>query len=132
MPAVIVCLTPVKQHTNYQRSAWQPVCREEVSQKRLNSIRGISNHDRLDEELYQDHETEEAKKARSAAHFVKRCPGRSCQKGYLLAVRRAEAPGEGGQGAGEAGEDVGKGCAPLWHASVHAGVCHQAKQYARV
>ncbi|KAK9840997.1 hypothetical protein WJX81_004968 [Elliptochloris bilobata] len=39
---------------------------EEISQKRLNSIRGISNHDRLDEELYQDHETDEAKKKRLA------------------------------------------------------------------
>ena len=37
-------------------------CSEEVSQKRLNSIRGISNHDRLDEELYLDHETDDAKK----------------------------------------------------------------------
>ena len=37
-------------------------CSEEVSQKRLNSIRGILNHDRLDEELYLDHETDEAKK----------------------------------------------------------------------
>ncbi len=67
------------------------MCREEVSQKRLNSIRGISNHDRLDEELYQDHETEEAKKARSAARFTQRCVWRSCQEvtsSYCAAQKR--------------------------------------------
>ena len=31
-------------------------CSEEVSQKSLNKIRGIENHERLDEELYQDYE----------------------------------------------------------------------------
>ena len=36
--------------------------REEISQKRMNSIRGIDNHERLDEELYQDFETDEARK----------------------------------------------------------------------
>lgn len=35
---------------------------EEVTQKQLNKIRQVVNHERLDEELYQDHETEEAKK----------------------------------------------------------------------
>ena len=30
--------------------------REEVSQRRLNDIRGVENHERLDEELYQDFE----------------------------------------------------------------------------
>ena len=35
---------------------------EEISQKRLNSIRGIDNHERLDEELYQDFETDDARK----------------------------------------------------------------------
>ena len=41
-----------------------PVCisREEISQKRLNNIRGIDNHERLDEELYHDFETDDARK----------------------------------------------------------------------
>jgi hypothetical protein len=67
------------------------LCREEVSQMRLNSIRGISNHDRLDEELYQDHETEEAKKARFTAHFTKRCVGHRRQEvtsSYRAAQKR--------------------------------------------
>ncbi len=38
------------------------VCREEISQKRMNSIRGIDNHERLDEELYHDFETDDARK----------------------------------------------------------------------
>ena len=37
-------------------------CSEEISQKRLNTIRGIDNHERLDEELYQDFETDDARK----------------------------------------------------------------------
>jgi len=37
-------------------------CREEISQNRLNRIRGIQNLDRLDESLYQDFETDEARK----------------------------------------------------------------------
>ena len=40
-------------------------CREEISQKRMNSIRGIDNHERLDEELYQDFETDDARKVQS-------------------------------------------------------------------
>ena len=39
--------------------------REEISQRRMNSIRGIDNHERLDEELYQDFETDEARKVQS-------------------------------------------------------------------
>lgn len=39
--------------------------REEISQARLNTIRGIENLDRLDESLYQDFETEDMRKARS-------------------------------------------------------------------
>ncbi|KAG2444490.1 hypothetical protein HXX76_001240 [Chlamydomonas incerta] len=39
---------------------------EEVSKARLNRIRGVEQHDRLDEQLYQDFETEEAKKKRLA------------------------------------------------------------------
>ncbi len=37
-------------------------CREEISQNRLNRIRGIQNLDRLDESLYQDFESDEARK----------------------------------------------------------------------
>ncbi|KAK9809996.1 hypothetical protein WJX72_003097 [[Myrmecia] bisecta] len=39
---------------------------EEISQKQLNRIRGIENHDRLDEELYHDFETDDARKKRLA------------------------------------------------------------------
>jgi hypothetical protein len=36
--------------------------REEISQARLNTIRGIENLDRLDESLYQDFETDDMRK----------------------------------------------------------------------
>ena len=36
--------------------------REEISQARLNTVRGIENLDRLDESLYQDFETEDMRK----------------------------------------------------------------------
>jgi DNA topoisomerase VI subunit B len=42
------------------------LCSEEVSQRRLNDIRGVKNHDRIDEELYQDYETEADRKKRLA------------------------------------------------------------------
>ncbi len=38
------------------------LCSEEVTQRQLNKIRDVVNHERLDEELYHDHETEEARK----------------------------------------------------------------------
>lgn len=75
-------------------------CSEEISQKRLNSIRGISNHDRLDEELYLDHETDEAKKVTedhfSVPYIAEWGAGLSCN--HVC----AEAPGKRGQGAREA------------------------------
>ena len=37
-------------------------CSEEISQHALNKIRGIDNHKRLDEELYQDYEDNDAQK----------------------------------------------------------------------
>ena len=40
---------------------------EEVSKARLNRIRGVEQHDRLDEQLYQDFESEEAKKVGARA-----------------------------------------------------------------
>jgi len=36
--------------------------REEISKARLNRLRGLDNHERIDEELYHDYESEEAKK----------------------------------------------------------------------
>ena len=57
-------------HSQQQLTFAVAACSEEVSQKRLNSIRGVSNHERLDEELYQDFETEAAKKAGFEADVV--------------------------------------------------------------
>ncbi|CAD7704825.1 unnamed protein product [Ostreobium quekettii] len=39
---------------------------EEVSQKALNRVRGVENHERIDEALYQDFETENERKKRLA------------------------------------------------------------------
>jgi hypothetical protein len=39
-----------------------PTPREEISKARLNRLRGLDNHERIDEELYHDYESEEAKK----------------------------------------------------------------------
>lgn len=36
--------------------------REEISQRKLNTIRGVENHDRLDDSLYDDYETTPEKK----------------------------------------------------------------------
>jgi hypothetical protein len=36
--------------------------REEVSKARLNRLRGVEHHDRIDEALYQDWESEDAKR----------------------------------------------------------------------
>lgn len=38
---------------------------EEVSKARLNKIRGVEHHERLDEQLYHDYETEEQRKVRA-------------------------------------------------------------------
>jgi hypothetical protein len=38
------------------------LCREEISKSRLNRLRGLDNHERIDEELYADFETDDAKK----------------------------------------------------------------------
>ncbi len=56
-----------------------PGCREEISQSRLNRIRGIQNLDRLDESLYQDFESDEARKVRST-HVL------SCLRSTLAAA----------------------------------------------
>ncbi|KAK9847694.1 hypothetical protein WJX84_000913 [Apatococcus fuscideae] len=45
---------------------------EEVTQRQLNKIREVVNHERLDKELYQDHETEEAKRKRAAKELKER------------------------------------------------------------
>ncbi len=41
-----------------------PACSEEVSKARLDRIRGLEHQERLDEELYQDFETQEQRKVR--------------------------------------------------------------------
>jgi DNA topoisomerase VI subunit B len=38
------------------------VCSQEISRSTLNRIQGLEDQDRLDEELYHDFESEEAKK----------------------------------------------------------------------
>jgi hypothetical protein len=37
-------------------------CSEEVSRARLNSLRGLGDHERVDEQLYHDYESEDARK----------------------------------------------------------------------
>ncbi len=46
-----------------------PARSEEVSKARLNRIRGVEHHDRLDQQLYQDFESEEAKKVSWSGHW---------------------------------------------------------------
>ena len=60
------------------------ICREEVSQEALNEVRGIENHERLDEELYHDFETEDLKKAGGGNH-VRICA--STTKSYMALHR---------------------------------------------
>lgn len=52
-PAVSCCLP------------FKPVCcSEEVSRARLNTLRGLGDHARVDEQLYHDYESEDARKVR--------------------------------------------------------------------
>ena len=37
---------------------------EEISKRALNAVRGVEHHERIDEALYQDYESEEARKVR--------------------------------------------------------------------
>jgi hypothetical protein len=41
--------------------------REEVSKARLNKIRGVEHHERVDEALYHDYETEEQRRVGGGA-----------------------------------------------------------------
>ena len=41
-----------------------------MSQKRLNKIRGLEHHDRLDEALYHDYESEDARKVGGGGGLV--------------------------------------------------------------
>lgn len=46
-------------------SLFKPVCcSEEVSRARLNTLRGLGDHARVDEQLYHDYESEDARKVR--------------------------------------------------------------------
>jgi len=53
------------------------VLSEEVSKARLNRLRGLDNHERIDEELYADFETSDAKN-------VRRNGKSRARSGYLL------------------------------------------------
>lgn len=59
------CCAPPQPACPAHRHRASPSRSEEISQTRLNKMRGVTSHDRIDEELYQDYETEEAKQVRS-------------------------------------------------------------------
>lgn len=65
---------------------------EEISQQRLNRMRGVANHDRIDEELYQDYETEGAKQKRLAkeAKELERLEKQAAKRGDSAAVLDAK------------------------------------------
>ncbi|KAK9811024.1 hypothetical protein WJX73_007287 [Symbiochloris irregularis] len=76
---------------------------EEVSQKRLNSIRGVSNHARLDEELYNDFETEAVKKKRLAkeAKEQEKLEKAQAKKGEPTTAKAKDTEVTKGAGAGK-------------------------------
>eukprot|EP00884_Botryococcus_braunii_P009390 jgi/Botrbrau1/18452/Bobra.0072s0035.1 len=61
---------------------------EEISQRRLNQIRGVANHERLDEELYHDYETQADRKKRLAkeAKEMERLEKAAVKKGEAATV----------------------------------------------
>ena len=77
-------------------------CSEEISQHALNRMRGVTNHGRIDEELYQDYETEDAKQvcAYTAVGNAaeQRVPGEAWHampcRGLLLASQCTRAPAQ--------------------------------------
>ncbi|EFJ46844.1 hypothetical protein VOLCADRAFT_62055 [Volvox carteri f. nagariensis] len=73
---------------------------EEVSKARLNRIRGVEEHGRLDEQLYQDFESEDAKKKRLAkeARDKERLQKLIEKKKELAAAGAAAKPGAGMRG----------------------------------
>ncbi|GLC57111.1 DNA topoisomerase 6 subunit B [Pleodorina starrii] len=96
---------------------------EEVSKARLNRIRGVEEHGRLDEQLYQDFESEEAKKKRLAKEakdkeklqklIEKHGEGAAAvetkRKELAAAAAAAAAGGGGGGGGGKAGGGMMRG-----------------------
>jgi DNA topoisomerase-6 subunit B len=68
------------------------LCSEEISQKRLNTLRGIANHERKDEALYQDYETEteRAKRLAKEAKEFERLEKQAAKKGESLSVVEAK------------------------------------------
>lgn len=65
---------------------------EEVSKARLNRLRGLDNHERIDEELYADFETSDAKNKRLAkeAREKERLEKLAAKKGEAVAAAAAE------------------------------------------
>jgi len=62
--------------------------REEISQGRLNTLRGVANHSRIDSSLYQDYESKEARTKREAkeAKDIERLEKAAAKKGETAAV----------------------------------------------
>ncbi|KAK9916719.1 hypothetical protein WJX75_006211 [Coccomyxa subellipsoidea] len=82
---------------------------EEISQKRMNSIRGIANLERVDESLYQDFETEDirkkrmAKEAKEQEKLVKAAQKRG-ENPEVLAGAKKEAEAKRAAGASKSGK----------------------------
>eukprot|EP00879_Flechtneria_rotunda_P026072 GHRR01027752.1.p1 GENE.GHRR01027752.1~~GHRR01027752.1.p1 ORF type:complete len:169 (+),score=73.57 GHRR01027752.1:238-744(+) len=64
---------------------------EEISKAHLNQLRGLDNHERVDEELYNDFENEDAKKKRLAkeARDKERLEKLAAKKGEAVAAAAA-------------------------------------------
>ncbi|KAG7673745.1 hypothetical protein Ndes2437B_g01910 [Nannochloris sp. 'desiccata'] len=64
---------------------------EEISQGRLNTLRGVANHSRIDSSLYQDYESQEARTKREAkeAKDIERLEKAAAKKGETAAVIEA-------------------------------------------
>jgi hypothetical protein len=65
-------------------------CREEISKAKLNQIRGLDQHDRIDEALYHDYETEEAKKVTHAWLPKSCCAASSILLGTWPAIKHSK------------------------------------------
>jgi hypothetical protein len=73
--------------------------REELSRSRLDKIRGIERHDRLDEELYHDFESEDKRKVQINVHMILPVLTPNVN---LVTMEHAEADAKRGKGTGEA------------------------------
>ncbi len=71
--------------------AWCAHRSEEISQARLNKMRGVTSHDRIDEELYQDYETEDAKQASTGGGFYRAAFGCAMLPPHVATDGRHEA-----------------------------------------